>query len=292
LINAGVKKEEIGKGKQRKRLLGRVRSQKHLLLKKSPVQFLRNVPVDTTPKNIQIIECPDDIRDKLTKIAASVKTLIRKSNSPFEPINNTNLKQCQFIGYDDEPHLRSLRINYAEEFQNFFHNCGFNATNKGIHLPSMKASIIYTATNEYSKQVPHTDYPLTAITESQNRKGWIGWTAHMPLTTDGSWLHVWSGPGLSTAMKMEFGQCLFLRGDVVHAGGRPMVDSISSLYPRLHFFLPTALQVAPDNKIFLVELDGRTKFEETYKFTEWKPARSHGKYSVVTRSRARQVQCG
>jgi len=67
-----------------------------------------------------------------------------------------------------------------------------------------------------------------------------------------------------------------------------MVDRISSLYPRLHFFLPTALQIAPKNKIFLVELDGRTKLEDTYKFTEWKPARNHADYSVVTRSSARK----
>jgi hypothetical protein len=73
LINAGVKKEEIGKGKQRKRLLSRVTSQKHLLKKKSPVQFVTNVSVVTTTKNIQIIECPDYIRRGLTKIAASVK---------------------------------------------------------------------------------------------------------------------------------------------------------------------------------------------------------------------------
>lgn len=93
----------------------------------------------------------------------------------------------------------------------------------------------------------------------------------MPLTEDGSWIHVWSGPGLSTALKIEFGQCLFLRGDVVHAGGRPMVDTIRSFYPRLHFYLPTKLQAAPIDQIFLVELDGRTKLLETYKFTEWKP---------------------
>jgi hypothetical protein len=293
LINAGVKKEEIGEGKQRKRLLGRVRSQKHLLLKKSQVHFLTNVPDVRMTKNIQVIECPDYIRRGLIQISASVTELIPKPNSPFVSIDDTNLMQFPFFGYDDQRNYpRSLRINYAEHFQNFFSDCGFNNANKGIDLTSIKASIIYTATDDYSKQVPHTDYPLTAITETQNRNGWIGWTAHMPLTTDGSWLHVWSGPGLSTAMKMEFGQCLLLRGDVVHAGGRPMVDRISSFYPRLHFFLPTALQVAPKNKIFLVELDGRTKLEETYKFSEWKPARSHAECSVVTRSRAREMRCG
>jgi len=70
---------------------------------------------------------------------------------------------------------------------------------------------------------------------------------YMPLTTDGSWIHVWIGPGLSIAMKIEFGQCLFLRGDVVHAGGRAMVDNVKSFYPRLHFYLPTKLQPAPIN---------------------------------------------
>ena len=99
LINAGVKKEEIGKGKQRKRLLGRVRSQKHLLLKKSPVQFLTNVPVVMTTKNIQIIECPDHIRIVLIQIAESVITLIPKPKSPFVSINNTNLKQIGLLLY-------------------------------------------------------------------------------------------------------------------------------------------------------------------------------------------------
>ena len=127
---------------------------------------------------------------------------------------------------------------------------------------SVKAHILYTATNDYLKQVPLTDYPLTVITETQNKNGWIGWTAHMPLTTDGSWLYVWNGPGLSTVMKIEFRQCLFLRGDVVHARERPMVDSIHSLYPRLHFYILTTLQEAPINKIFLVELNGRTSWKK------------------------------
>jgi hypothetical protein len=229
----------------------------------------------------------------LIQIAESVTELIPKPNSPFVSIDDTNLMQFQFFGYDDQRnYLTSLRINYVKQFQKFFSDCKFNKTKMGIDLRSMKASIIYTATDDYSKQVPHTDYPLTAIIKTQNRNGWIGWTAHMPLTPDGSWLHVWTGPGLSTAMKMEFGQCLFLRGDVVHAGGRPMVDRISSRYPRLHFFLPTELQVAPKSKIFLVELDGRSKLKRTYKLTEWKPAKNHADYSVVTRSSAPKIRCG
>ena len=62
--------------------------------------------------------------------------------------------------------------------------------------------------------------------QPQNKNGWICWTAHMTLTMDVSWFHVWTGPGLSTAIKILFRQCLFLRGDVVHARGRPMVDNL------------------------------------------------------------------
>ena len=55
------------------------------------------------------------------------------------------------------------------------------------------------------------------------------------------------------------------------------------------FYLPTKLQAAPINTIYLVELDGQTKLEESYKFTEWKLAKSHAENSVVTRSRAQKL---
>ena len=71
-----------------------------------------------------------------------------------------------------------------------------------------------------------------------------------------------------------------------------MVDSIRSLYPRLHFYLPTKLQMVPIDEIFLVELDGRTNFTETYFFTEWKPVENANKQSVVTRSNTRRMETG
>jgi len=168
----------------------------------------------------------------LDQIATSVTKLLKNPNSPFTTIANTNLKQLQFFGYQDiTKDVKNLAKQYVVQFRKFFADCGFDDDNKGIELSAVKAHILYTATNDYSKQVPHTDYPLTAITKTKNKNGWIGWTAQMPLTTDGCWLHVWYGPGGSTAIKIEFGQCLFLRGDVVHAGGRPMVDSVRSFYP-------------------------------------------------------------
>ena len=67
---------------------------------------------------------------------------------------------------------------------------------------------------------------------------------------------MWSGPGESTAIKIEFGQCLFLCGDAVHAGGRLKVDNFDSYHPHLHFYLLTKLQVPAINEIHLVDLYG------------------------------------
>ena len=182
LINAGVTKEEKGKGERRKRLLSRVTSRKSIMKKESKVQMPKNITVEMTTKNIQKIECSDSIRVQLNEIAKVVATMIRKPTSLFVHISNTNLKQLQFFGCNE----RDIGEKYAVQFQDFFTKCGFDGSNKGIELLSVKAHILYTATNDYSRQVPHTDFPFTAITEKQNRDGWIGWTVHMPLTTDGS----------------------------------------------------------------------------------------------------------
>jgi len=194
--------------------------------------------------------------------------MIEKGKSPFTAITNTILKQMLFIGAQGNNKLfKGSSAQFAKLVQRFFSNCGFNS-NLGIDIKSVRAHVIYTASNDYMKQVPHTDYPLAAIRKLQNRKAWLGWTARMTLTPDGSWIHVWSGPGFSTAIKIEFGECLFLRGDVVHAGGRPKVDKVDSLYRHLHFYLPTKLQVSPINDVFLVDLDGRTSLSDMYLFTE------------------------
>ena len=72
-------------------------------------------------KNIQIIECPDYVGRGLIQIAESVTELIPKPNSPFVSIDDTNLMQFQFFGYDDQRnYLTSLRINYVKQFQKFF----------------------------------------------------------------------------------------------------------------------------------------------------------------------------
>jgi hypothetical protein len=108
---------------------------------------------------------------------------------------------------------------------------------------------------------------LKSVEENQGRKQFLAWTAHLPITNEGSWIWLWSGPGIGEPLHIKMGQVLFLRSDVVHAGGRPPVDKLEDQkYLRLHFYLPTKYQPAPDNSIFLTEHDQWTKLEDSYAF--------------------------
>lgn len=102
----------------------------------------------------------------------------------------------------------------------------------------MRVTAIYTNNVDGKiNQDPHIDYPWLICKKHMK----MSWTAHIPLVEgEGSWIWVWPGQaGVGHSIHIKYGQCLLLRGDVVHAGGTADIDPLTTQYIRLHFYLPT-----------------------------------------------------
>jgi len=71
-----------------------------------------------------------------------------------------------------------------------------------------------------------------------------------------------------TNIHIKFGEIFYFWSDVIHSGGRLDVHTSKrpkQLYERLHFYLPTKLQVADPLHVNLTHFDHRTKFDDIYK---------------------------
>ena len=103
--------------------------------------------------------------------------------------------------------------------------------NDTILPTTKKGDLIATKTSSSSKSLSHLMY---------------SWTAHMPVSEDGMWIHLWFAPGYGHSVKVNYGETLFLRSDVVHGGGVPLSVEIMGLnsYYCLHYYLVTDLQPA------------------------------------------------
>jgi hypothetical protein len=76
-------------------------------------------------------------------------------------------------------------------------------------------------------QQPHTDYPYMITGRSATEKKHLSWTAHMPVTSDGSWMTIWFGAGIRYTLHIPYGQTLLLHSDVIHGGGVPNIDCLT-----------------------------------------------------------------
>ena len=129
-----------------------------------------------------------------------------------------------------------------------------------VEFDAIDMSLLYTAKGTDVQQVPHTDYKLVAaMKEDIRKKHKLAWTLHLPLTKSGSWITLWNGHGYGTNVHIEFGKCLFLRSDVVHAGGKPDLGSkTNDHFLRLHAYLPTKFQAVDRSKIYLTDYSGQS----------------------------------
>jgi len=87
---------------------------------------------------------------------------------------------------------------------------------------------------------------------------YFAWTAIVATSSSGTCLNIWEKPGYPTNIHIKFGEIFYFRSDVIHSGGRLDVHTSKSgpkqLYERLHFYLPTKLQVANSLLINLLNL--------------------------------------
>lgn len=209
-----------------------------------------------------------------------------KNMSNYEFIARTNIKQVMLDivpgrrGAITENN-QTLNVNEVIKKLNgvsveYFTSCGW--PDRGIDLEKTIIHGLYTEGKTKIYQEPHTDYPYVtevlvdrATKEQEQRKAQssqknkrkektkvekvvsmsnngnsYSWTAHMPVSEDGMWIHLWFAPGYGHSVKINYGETLFLRSDVVHGGGVPLSVEIMGLnsYYRLHYYLVTDLQPA------------------------------------------------
>lgn len=119
-------------------------------------------------------------------------------------------------------------------------------------------------------QQPHMDYSWETIllpsrrdfrqnpSKSLRASAQIPFTGHMPVSPDGAYIYLWSGPGVAVPYHIEYGKMLIIRGDVVHSGGLPSFASSDKLYRRVHFYFPLVPLDIPPNGIYLNNFDGQS----------------------------------
>lgn len=113
---------------------------------------------------------------------------------------------------------------------------------------NLSVTFMETRQDETTKpQLAHLDYFWDCLTNREVED--LPWISFAPLSKEGMQLHVWPGPGVAKKLNIPFGQMVFLRGDVVHAGG------LGNPAPRCHFYVP---KFASD-----IDLTQRTNWKDT-----------------------------
>jgi hypothetical protein len=208
------------------------------------------------------------VPDDLYKIFGLINVAIAKKVKKFRTISDTNdsLKQLLFneelikINVTTE----SRTHNALDAFKNYFNELGFH--NKGVQLDDIKSHALYTNTNEEHHQRPHTDYLYPGDKRVKHSQYWFAWMAIMPTNSAGTCLNVWEKPGYPTNIHIKCGEIFFFRSDVVHSGGRLAVymSKEKQMYERLHFYLPTKLQLVDETKINITHFDRKTLLEDIF----------------------------
>jgi hypothetical protein len=132
----------------------------------------------------------------------------------------------------------------------------------GCKTDKIISHAMFTAKDSYDSQVPHTDYPFKMPSKKEH---FYAWTAIIPLTEAGSWLHVWYGTGKGKNVHINYGFGFLFRSDVVHTGGRIQIDDKpGEKYYRLHFYLGTAFQPGNVGVVNYYNHDLRHQLTELY----------------------------
>jgi len=146
-----------------------------------------------------------------------------------------------------------------------------------LDINEINATVIITDGPMAKPQQPHMDYSWESILlptrcESRHNKCkllrgscQIPFTGHLPVSRDGSYIYLWSGPGVAIPFHIQYGKMLVIRGDVVHCGGLPPSAPTNKLFHRVHFYFPTCAVDIPPNSIYGNNYDGQS-FSRDYVF--------------------------
>jgi hypothetical protein len=196
-----------------------------------------------------------------------------------------SLKQYRF--YQDYARLFPDDEFCWNDLLTYFKNKALKEHRGHLDFDSIHATALITEGFMTTPQIPHIDYSWESCLLKDIRKnrsagvslrrefdgfhgtGNMPYTGHLPITPDGSFIYLWSGPGRASPYHIKFGTMLFIRGDVVHSGGCPTSPSqpydATRLYNRLHFYIPNVPEDIPPNGIFCHNVDG-SLFSKDYHY--------------------------
>jgi len=205
----------------------------------------------------------------------------RIPESKFQYISETKLKQFTFereygtiCGSNG-----MLWDKFLELFQPRSKDCKLRYLSH-IDFEQVYGTAIYTNALMPEPQRPHVDFTWEVLLLASRRRrgvldrdnncqglkhGNMPYTGHMPLSSEGSYIYVWPGPGQSVCIHIRYGSILFMRGDIVHCGGTPKNGFCADKkYPRLHFYLLTSPADLPNNNVFYYGYDGEPFDKDHY----------------------------
>jgi hypothetical protein len=183
----------------------------------------------------------------------------------FERIGRTSIKQRKLQGGNGRLRDSKTVTQIYKTFNNFFKVSGV-PRDLGVDLDYTIIHLLFTDDDTaINFQDPHTDYPYHITRRNLIDKVRLSWTAHLPITPDGSWITMWFGPGVGYTLHIPFGTALLLRSDVIHGGGVPHIDiqTTSKQFRRVHFYLATQDQAATPGLIYELNYDNETRLLDT-----------------------------
>ena len=216
---------------------------------------------EVTKKHIRFVDAPEDVVNTYTTIIQYFDNLPKRY---FSNLVGVNIQQLDITDFMKKEKIDNKSILHY--YKEFFKQQKMN--DLGVVLEDLICTAMKNKNDNFDFQDPHQDYFPVAISSVRNKnlnKEWLAWSAIIPISEQGSWLTIWYDLQTPRTVEVKRGQIVLFRSDVVHCGGRPKLDTLKNqTYYRLHFYLQTTLQRAPDNMVNKVHVDGRTLFSELY----------------------------
>lgn len=213
------------------------------------------------------------LSENMKKILTAAVELFPMSNQRakgyFERIGETSIKQ-RFLDRTCNRNVlgSTLIAEIYKECTKFLEEQGIPEDLKVDLNRTLIQALFNDNDSEIKFQDPHTDYPYMIISRADflANPRYFSWTAHMPITDEGSWITLWFGPGEGHTMHIPYGEILLIRSDLVHGGGIPLTDrlAITKTFCRLHFHIVSADQPATPGKTYGLSYDNYTELSKIH----------------------------
>jgi hypothetical protein len=200
-----------------------------------------------------------DMKGVLSRWLKFIESLEKNKNAYFERIGVTSLKQRKLDRLAKRAPGHKIIQELHDESNKFFQQAGLFEELKADPDKTIIHALFTDHDSNINFQQPHTDFDYLPSRKPSETGFNYSWTAHMPITKEGSWITLWFGVGKGYTVKIPFGTILLLRSDVIHGGGTPIIERNTKRkwFRRLHYYLVTEDQPAVPGFINPFSYDGK-----------------------------------